>query len=64
MVDLKRAGVNVSVKSSHSKCVVVDDEIALVGSANVNSTHQDFSVFFEGKGVGKIVLDYIEKIST
>lgn len=60
---MKDGGVSYScMKSTHSKALVVDERLVLIGSANLDRIHRDLSVLHRDTALAKQVIEYIHKL--
>jgi phosphatidylserine/phosphatidylglycerophosphate/cardiolipin synthase-like enzyme len=61
--DLRKSGVRVTVKTNHSKCVVVDSVHVMVGSCNLQDViYRDVGVRFSAPTVAKLLIEYLEQL--
>lgn len=62
--DLRAAGARVTKVTNHSKCVVVDDEHVIIGSANLQCMiFRDVSLRFKSKALAKSLVDYLSSLA-
>jgi phosphatidylserine/phosphatidylglycerophosphate/cardiolipin synthase-like enzyme len=60
---LERAGATcVFPDSTHSKALVVDEELVMVGSANADRVHRDLCVVFRDRGMASEVIAYLRNL--
>lgn len=58
---LERAGVDCNfLRSTHSKCLVIDEEYVLIGSANAGRVHRDLCFAVKNRGLALEVIDYLD----
>lgn len=63
---LRQAGPRVHLythASSHSKCVIVDEQDVLIGSANLNCTHRDACLSIRSSHLAKRLQDYLRRLT-
>ena len=64
VADLRQAGVTVFERPNHSKCIVVDGEYVLVGSANLQSMHWgDLCIQFRSSSIAQVITAVLEGIA-
>jgi hypothetical protein len=64
VIDLRRAGVRVTIATNHSKCVVVDEEHVIIGSANLQSTiWRDVAIQFRSNELAAFLIAYLEEVA-
>lgn len=61
--DLRQARVRVIEKTNHSKCVVVDEEYVMVGSANLQDRiYRDVGLQFRSRSVARVLIEYLGEL--
>lgn len=61
--DLRASGVQVTVKTNHSKCVIVDEEHVMIGSSNLQDViYRDVGVQFRSPSVAKTIIEYLTEL--
>ena len=62
--DLRAASVHVTVRTNHSKCVVVDEEFVMIGSANLHQDiYRDVGLHFRSASVAKALIEYLRELA-
>lgn len=61
---LDRAGVDCKLlRSTHSKLLVIDENLVMVGSANAHHVHRDVCVVFRDARKAQELIEYMDRLS-